>query len=112
MKYRTTKKAVINGYSNVICVGYCNLQFLLNDISPVAYTARSEGWAADIYEINQNTAIVSGYVPFGNIKPPYELQRKYDNAAREVCSKYSYIERKTHLQELLNGFLKEVLNND
>lgn len=44
MKYKTTQRDVKNGYSNVIGVGYCGLQHLLNGESPAAYTVRREGW--------------------------------------------------------------------
>ena len=30
MKFRTTKKVVMGGYDTVICIGYCDLQHLLN----------------------------------------------------------------------------------
>ena len=77
MKYRTTKKAVMNGYDNVICVGYCDLQHLLNAFGdPVAFTAGTHGWYADVYQITPHTAIVTGYQAFGNIKADYEFDRE------------------------------------
>lgn len=109
MKYKTTKKAVMNGYSNIICVGYCNLQSLLRCESERAYTTRREGWAADIYDFG-NTAIVTGYAPFGNIRPGWELCQKYEHAAEKVNCDYSlsWEERKNKLQELIKTFIEEV----
>ena len=64
MKFKTTRKAIKQGYENVIQVPYCGLQNLLRCESPIAYTTRAEGWGADIYDFG-NTAIVTGYAPFG-----------------------------------------------
>ena len=109
MKYKTTKKDVMNGYSNIICVGYCSLQNLLNCERETAYTSRSEGWAADIYDFG-NTAIVTGYAPFGNIRPGYDLCQKYETAAEKIRCNYelSWTERKAKLQELIKVFIEEV----
>jgi hypothetical protein len=112
MKYKTTKKAVMNGYSDIICVGYCTLQHLLNCENEVAYTTRTEGWGADIYQFG-NTAIVTGYAPFGTIRPAYEISKKYDDAAQEISLNYnlSWQERKTRLGALIEQYIKEVTNN-
>lgn len=88
MKYETTKKAILSNYPNVIKVGYCALETLLNFRSPNAYTAsRTYGWRADIYEITPNTVIVTGYAPFGNIVPDYETVKKYEEKAKELREK-------------------------
>ncbi len=113
MKYRTTQKAIKEGYINKICVGYCNLQYLLGYENPVAYTARREGWAADIYDFG-NTAIITGYAPFGNIRPDYDICKKYENKAEKVRYDYSlsWEEQKEKLHQLINEFIKEVINNE
>ena len=35
MKYKTTRKAIVNGSVNVKCAGYCDLQNLLRNHSAV-----------------------------------------------------------------------------
>lgn len=113
MKYRTTKKEVRNGYQSIICIGYCDLQNLLTYENVTAYTVRREGWAADIYDFG-STAIVTGYAPFGNIHPEYDLQQKYDKAAKKI--KYNYTlrqdEKKERVNQLLKDYIKEVIAND
>lgn len=108
MKFKTTQKAIKNGYRDIVCVGYCNLQHLLNCESAIAYTTRAEGWGADIYSFG-SVAIVTGYAPFGTIRPAYDIQRKYDEYAREIVGNYSikYEERKTMLASLLEQFFIE-----
>lgn len=88
MKYETTKKAILSNYPNVIKVGYCSLQSLLKFHSPTTYTAsKTYGWQADVYEITPNTAIVTGYAPFGNIVPDHDTVLKYERKAEELCEK-------------------------
>ena len=110
MKYRTSKKAVNEGYGTRIVVPYCDLQFLLNYRNPVAYTTRVEGWAADIYDFG-NVAIVTGYAPFGNFRPGYEICRRYDEAARKICCDYTmkYEEQKAKCDELIDKFIDKCL---
>lgn len=108
MKNRTTQKEVKNSFNRIICVGYCNLQYLLSAETPTAYTARREGWAADVYGFG-SVAIVTGYAPFGNVKPDYNTQKQYDNKASEICGKvYDWEERKTALRTLIDQFIEEV----
>ena len=83
MKYKTTDKAIRAGYSNIIKVGYCNLQFLLKPFDPIAYNTRVEGWKYDVYAFG-SVAICTGYAPIGNIKPDYETIRAYDEKARKI----------------------------
>ena len=83
MKFKTTQKAIREGYNTIICVGYCNLQTVLAYENPIAYTSRREGWAADIYDMGGNVAIVTGYAPFGNVRPGYDICRKYEKQAEK-----------------------------
>lgn len=109
MKYKTTRKAVNEGYINKICVSYCALQTLLMYESETAYTVRREGWAADIYDFG-NTAIITGYAPFGNIRPGYDICSRYEEQAETIRYNYdlSYEDQKNQLRQLINEFIKEV----
>lgn len=109
MKYKTTQKTIKENYKNIICIGYCHLQQLLSGKEPIAYTTRREGWAADIYEINPTTVIVTGYAPFGNIRPKYETVEYYERQANIIkCSSIINWEEKT---ERLNILVNEFVNN-
>ena len=110
MKFKTTKKAIRNNYTNIIKIGYDNLQHLLNYEKPIAYIARIEGWACDIYEINENTVISTGYDAFGNIAPDYKIIREYDQKALQIlCENESSETIQRKLTELLKSFAKEVV---
>lgn len=60
MKYLTTTKAIKNGYRNIVCADYCDLQSLLRYVDPVAYTRGMYGWNYDVYDVNGVT-ICTGY---------------------------------------------------
>lgn len=121
MKYATTKKAILSNYPNVIKVGYCSLQTLLKFRSPSAYTAsKTYGWRADVYEITPDTVIVTGYAPFGNIVPDYEIIKKYEEKAqkesdlawkRHESSSQAYSNEVNAMDALLHEFIHEVKPN-
>ena len=60
MKYRTTAKAIRENGGLVVKAGYCDLQNLLHDVNPVAYTCGVYGWNFDVYEVYGIT-ITTGY---------------------------------------------------
>lgn len=112
MKFRTTQKAIRANYNKIICVPYCGLQNLLNYESPVAYTVRREGWGADIYDMGGGVAIVTGYAPFGNIRPSYELRERYEKQAEKIRYEYNYDRQRESLKSLATEFIKVVCNHD
>ena len=109
MKFRATQKEIKANFDKIISVPYCGLQNLLWWESPVAYTARREGWAADIYDMGSGVAIVAGYAPFGNIRPVHELRERYENQAETIRYNYrlSWTEQREQLKQLANEFIKE-----
>lgn len=111
MKFKTTKKAIMANYGKIIKVDYCELQNLLKYESPIAYTAGVYGWNADIYDFG-GVAIVTGYRPFGNIRPNWEVMDKYEKEAENIYKCYRYDERVGALKDLLKKFIEEMIKND
>ena len=112
LKDKVTKKEILNNYKYVINVPYCALQNLLYFQAARYYNAGDYGWNADIYEIDSNVAIVTGYRPFGSIECDYTITKKYDDEARKILSKQiSYDEQKQTLNELLENFVNEIILN-
>ena len=109
MKFRVTQKEIKANFDKIISVPYCSLQNLLNWESPVAYTTRREGWAADIYDMGGGVAIVTGYAPFGNIRPAYELRERCEKQAEKICYDYSlsWTEQRGKLRQLAKEFIAE-----
>lgn len=107
MKTQTTKKYINAIENNIIQIPYCNIQHLLEFVEPNYYHAGVYGWNCDIYIFNDCT-IVTGYRPFGNIKPKYELCRKYDDLARNIRSDYN-LNWEAQLDKI-NALLNEFIN--
>lgn len=111
MKVKVTKKEIRENYKNVISVGYCQLQYLLRGKNPNFYTSGIYGWNSDIYEINYNTCLVTGYSPFGNIEIERNTIQKYEEKARKICCDYSldWEQQTKKLDKLLDKFINEVV---
>lgn len=111
-KYRTTKKAMKESYDKIICVSYCNLQNLLRFQEPFAYSARSEGWACDYYDVD-GILISTGYAPLDSKRThsTYDICKKYDIAAEKIIYDYSlsYEEQREKVNALLMEYIKEVV---
>ena len=106
-KIKTTKKEIEENFNNIYCVGYCGLAHLLRYTDADYYTSGVYGWNADIYKIDYNTVIVTGYRPFGK-SIDYEITEKYNEKAREIENKaQGYEKTKKQLEKLLNKFIKE-----
>lgn len=107
MKYKTTAKAIREGASNPRSAGYCDLQHLLNNHSPVAYTCGVYGWNFDVYEVYGLT-ICTGYR--GMIGARLEGIGEYERKARELLSweneAMTYEEKCEAVEELLHEFCK------
>lgn len=107
MKTQITKKAIMNAYSNVIKVGYCDMQDALKWREPNFYTAGIYGWNADVYVIGHDTVIVTGYRPFGNVELPREVIDTLNKCAESIMHYCEYdpakFYLKNNLDELANG---------
>lgn len=112
MKEKTTMKAIKKEFENIIEAGYCELSSLLRYKEANYYTCGVYGWNADIYIINANTVIVTGYRPFGNIDAS-KISKKYEEEAREILKlNWSYEEQKEYINKLLLNFIEEIKEED
>ena len=103
-KINVTRKYVCSSFTNIICVPYCGLQDLLRYETPCWFTSGIYGWNADVYILNNDTCIVTGYRPFGNIRPTYALTDVFNRTAQKA-------DNPVKCKELLNAYVKEVLSN-
>ena len=107
MKYKTTTKAVREGACNIRSVGYCELQYLLNNHSPIAYTCGVYGWNFDVYDV-YGVTICTGYR--GMVGPRCEKIGEYNKKAKEILSwenkEMTYDEKREAVENLLHEFCK------
>ena len=107
MKYKTTAKAIREGSCNPRAVGYCDLRYLLNNHSPIAYTCGVYGWNFDVYEV-YGVTICTGYR--GMIGTRCEGIREYEGKAAKILSwenkEMTYDEKREAVENLLREFCK------
>lgn len=116
MKFKTTRKAIVNNCPNIVSVGYCDLYHLLSVTEPVAYTCGVYGWNFDVYQVDDLT-ICTGYRNMpgrtaNNI-------REYEERAKELGRQYSqsvaacgwrgmtYEQYKAKMLDLLHEFAEQ-----
>ena len=104
MKYKTTAKAIREGACNPRSAGYCDLQNLLNNHSPIAYTCGVYGWNFDVYEV-YGVTICTGY----RNMPGALLEgiREYEAKAAAIWrweNKTPFKEKQRQVEKLLQEF--------
>ena len=107
MKYKTTAKAIREGACNPRTAGYCDLQNLLINHSPIAYTCGVYGWNFDVYEV-YGVTICTGYR--GMVGPRCEGVKEYEEKAAKILSwenkEMTYDEKLEAVENLLREFCK------
>lgn len=106
MKFKTTRKAIVNGSYNVRSAGYCDLSHLLRYHEATAYTAGVYGWNFDVFEVYGLT-ICTGY----RNMPGKRLEHigEYEEKARTIINdwdtyKGNYEAKKEAVEKLLKEF--------
>lgn len=116
MNFRVYEDSVMENFPVVIKVDYCCLQYLLDDFPVVGHTEQKEGGWADIYGFG-NAAIVTGYAPFGNIEPSYDLCRRYDLEGEKINGLFwrgeiNIGEKRKRLLGLINDFIGDAISEN
>ena len=115
MKPMLTKKSIKNNYKYIIKLGYCDLYsaFYYNYEMLLGHVASVNGWDCDVYQINNDVVIATGYRPIGNIHADSKIIDKYKAKEQKILKKYkTYKKVKEKLTNLLNEFVDEVLKNE
>ncbi len=104
MKYKTTRKAIVNDAVNVRRAGYGELQALLANHEPTAYTTGAYGWNFDVYEV-YGVTICTGYrnMPGARLEQTHEYEKKAANIWSRKGSR-PFKENQTEVEKLLKEF--------
>jgi hypothetical protein len=106
MKYKTTRKAIVNGNTNIISAGYCELAYLLTNHSPLAYTCGIYGWNFDVYEVYGLT-ICTGYRNMPGRRP--RNASEFEKRAEAIRFNYDmpWDDRTEAIEQLLREFCEQ-----
>lgn len=109
MKFKTTKKAIKDGYCTILSIGYGCAQSLLRYTDPIAYSSDTYGWACDYYDID-GVCICTGYRTIGAPADRYKLS-SYEHTARIINEgTMSYEDKAREVNALLSHFIQEATN--
>lgn len=106
MKFKTTRKQISNYYGRVYQAGYCELYPLYRGSDATGYTFGVYGWNYDVYEIDGNTCITSGYRAMFGRELPQEARRVLE-LAKKYCSikaGHSWQEQERYLKRARKKF--------
>lgn len=105
---KVRKKDILGNYKTVLSVGYCDTDDLLKGEERKFYTAGVYGWNADVYLLDKDIVLVTGYRPFGT-RVYSDIIQKYNNKAKNINSKnYGWKEHKTRLDLNLQRMVEEI----
>ena len=107
MKLKTTNKQIRANFYEVLSIGYCEAQYLLNYKNPFAYTCGVYGWNADFYEIGI-VCISTGYRPIGD-NVDYNLLQELEKQAKNICLNCE-LNRETK-EKQLNELINKLINS-
>lgn len=120
MSRKLTRREVRARFHNIIQIGACDLDSLLDWGNLAGHLERAEGWAADVYYAGYvggygSVAICTGYAPIGNVKPDYALVHEYEMLGRQINDAIDYTvsgftEKREALRRCLHDqFIQEVV---
>lgn len=110
-----TKNEIRRQYKTVIQLGYCDLYELTRNLKKIGYNAGIYGWNYDVFELDWNTCIITGYRTFdkGTIRLTSDFIQYMDKKANEITNNNNcnYEEYEKQMDSLKNEFLREYKNN-
>lgn len=108
MKYKTTAKAIREGACNPRSAGYCELQNLLYNHTPTAYTCGAYGWNFDVYEVYGLTICIGYRGMIGKrLEGIAEAESKAESIlCGEAGDNMTADERREAVEELFREFCK------
>lgn len=106
MKFKTTRKDILNNYSHIIRIPYCDAQFLLEYHDPIAYNCGVYGWNFDVYAV-EGVAICTGYRSL--VGETFKNLKKYEEKARKIYNNWdlTYQQKQKRLNRLLHNMIVE-----
>lgn len=104
--YKVKKKNIKDEYKFIIKIPYCGLQYILDSLTPFAYSEDVLGHVCDYYSVN-DAVISTGRSPIG-ILPSREIIDKYNSLGKEISYSTDSVETKT---DKLNSLAEDFVLN-
>ena len=79
-----TKRELLNGFSKVLRIGYCDLQDLTKYCKRIGYNSGVYGWNWDAFILNYDIAICTGYRGMTGDNIPAECEKEIKEKIAEI----------------------------
>lgn len=106
MKVKVTKKSIKDNFRNVYIMDETKAQTIFYGQSPAYYTSGVYGWNCDVYIIDSDTVVTTGYRPFGERLPEAVEKDMFKKATRvREANRFNYTETARKIASIIeNGF--------
>ena len=110
-----TRNEIRRQYKTVIQLGYCDIYELTRQLKKIGYNAGVYGWNYDVFELDYDTCIITGYRTFrkGTTRLTSEFTQYMDKKANEITNNNNrnYEELEKQMNSLKNEFIDNYKNN-
>lgn len=106
MKVKVTKKSIKDNFRNVYVMDETKANTIFYGQSPAYYTSGVYGWNCDVYIIDSDTVVTTGYRPFGE-RLPEAIEKDMLKKATRVreANRFNYTETARKIASIrANGF--------
>lgn len=115
-----TRNEIRRQYKTVIQLGYCDIYELTRQLKKIGYNAGVYGWNYDVFELDWNTCIITGYRTFskGTTRLTSDFIQYMDKKACEIeennrCNYYGFEEQMNALKnEFIDNYKNNILKRD
>lgn len=108
MAIKVTRKELENTFVNIYCVGYCELEYTLRYAKRLFYNYGYYGWNYDVYMVDADTVILTGYRGTFGKRIPVELAEKTEKKAQTICHDFHTASQREKITRLLNNMCKQL----
>lgn len=112
MAFKVTRTSIQANYSNIYYVGYCEMYHLLGAFRKVGFTSGIYGWNYNVYEIDIDTCVLTGYRGMFGKRIPSEKYSKLETKAKTIyCDRnnnLSYDKRQAKIRKMALKFFNDL----
>ena len=105
-----TRNDVKKAFTKIYAADYCSLECLLKNQLRIGYNAGTFGWNYDVFSLNENVALRTGYRNMPGKEIPTNITSYYNKRAEEIFHNpiLSYEEKNKNLSELIDQLVDEL----
>lgn len=112
MAFKMTRTTIKANYSNIYYVGYCEMYHALGAFRKIGWTEGVYGWNYNVYEIDNETVVLTGYRGMFGTRIDHDLSRKIEAKADKIyCDRENrlpYEKRKAKIRRMVLKYFETI----